>query len=174
MTLNEFNQYNETKSMPREWIGQGCGYKAEKWDSDDDIIYIPENGYEETDDCESLTGEVLRQNAYSMNDLIELVKERHDMPTEKAKEIATSLFDSVDWQFPDSVMDEEWFEYYGLFNSYKITITQLEEMIAFAQRNPRTEFSTEAMNDGEEFLSCTFFKENGNDNASGFWELEVC
>lgn len=111
MTLEEFNKYNETKSMPREWIGQGWGYKADTWDSDDDIIYIPEYGYEENDECEHLTGEVLRENAYSLNDLIKVVTTETEVAKEKAKGIAMVLFDVIDWQFPEGVLEEDWFDY---------------------------------------------------------------
>ena len=54
--------------------------------------------------------------------------------------------------------------------TYQITEEQLREMVNFALSHPDTEFYTEAMNDGEEFLSCTFFDGN-DDNASGIWEL---
>lgn len=55
---------------------------------------------------------------------------------------------------------------------YLITEEQLREMIEFAQKNPRTIFHPESMNDGEPFLSCTFFTEDWENNASGFWELD--
>lgn len=53
---------------------------------------------------------------------------------------------------------------------YEITKEQLEEMVNFMKNNPKVEFYTEEMNDGENFLSCTFFKDKDT-NASGFWEL---
>ncbi len=55
---------------------------------------------------------------------------------------------------------------------FEITQEQLEEMVNFAHDHPTTQFYTEIMNDGELFLSCTFFDKN-DDNASGFWELSI-
>ena len=59
---------------------------------------------------------------------------------------------------------------------YLITEKQLNEIVQFAMENPDTIFSTEPMNDGAPFLSCTFFNRDGDDGnagtlASGFWEL---
>lgn len=54
---------------------------------------------------------------------------------------------------------------------YAITEKQLNDIVKFAQEHPDTEFYTEPMNDGELFLSCTFFDDD-NENASGFWELD--
>lgn len=54
---------------------------------------------------------------------------------------------------------------------YLITNEQLREMVNFGIQHPDTEFYVEAMNDGSEFLSCTFFDKN-DDNASGIWELD--
>ena len=54
---------------------------------------------------------------------------------------------------------------------YLITESQLNEMVNFGIKHPDTEFHSEPMSDGAEFLSCTFFDKNDN-NASGFWELD--
>lgn len=106
MTIAEFTEYNKQHTMPREWIGQGYGYKA-KWnpDSPTDIIYIPEYGYEDTlyDEDEVAGDMVLRENAYSYEDFMRIC----DGNEKKAH----ALFDNVDWQTPDSVLDEEWFEW---------------------------------------------------------------
>lgn len=92
MTKKEFAEYNYIKAMPRDWIGQGYGYKAE-WDpaKPDDIIYIPESAYFEFDG-------VTAQDGYSMNDFVKLTNGN----VEKAKE----LFEYIDWQYPDSALDE--------------------------------------------------------------------
>ena len=55
--------------------------------------------------------------------------------------------------------------------TYQITEEQLREMVNFGIAHPDTEFYTEPMNDGEEFLSCTFFDKDDN-NSSGYWEIE--
>ena len=55
---------------------------------------------------------------------------------------------------------------------YLITEKQLNEIVKFAQYNIYAQFSTEPMNDFVEFLSCTFITPDGNNNASGFWELD--
>lgn len=107
MTIAEFEKNNKERTMPREWIGQGWGYKAE-WNpmTPEDIIYIPEYGYE--DACYSLEelgndeDLVPRENAFSYNDFLKICN-----GNEKKAEI---LFQCVDWQFPESVLDEPWFE----------------------------------------------------------------
>ena len=94
MTLEQFNRYNKTKSMPYEWIGQGNGYKDTEFDWDNgnptDIIYIPEYGYD--------GDTVKRENAFSKEDFIDICNgDEGD---------ALYLFDSVDWQFPSSLYNE--------------------------------------------------------------------
>ena len=104
MTLQKFVFYNETKSMPQDWIGQGYGYKADDFDWDngnpDDIIYIPEYGYEEDDD-ENTIPVVKRENAYSKNDFLRLANGDDDG--------AQTLFLFCDWQYPESTIDEGFF-----------------------------------------------------------------
>ena len=103
MTIAEFNEYNRTNTMPCDDIGQGMGYKAESWDSDDDIIYIPENGYDDEDET------VDRDNAYSLNDLISVMSEYFpycNMSDTEKRAAAESLFAYLDWSFPSTVLDE--------------------------------------------------------------------
>lgn len=96
MTIKEFEKHNKERTMPREWIGQGWGYKAE-WNplASEDIIYIPEYGYEDE-------GFVPREDAFSYSDFLKICD-----GNEKKAEI---LFQCVDWQFPECVLDEPWFE----------------------------------------------------------------
>ena len=105
MKLSEFEKHNRNKDMPREWIGQGWGYKEEKaWDEidNDEIIYIPEYGY--TDD-----GTVDRENAYNKRDLREVVKQTYPkLKGERLDTLASILFNSIDWQFPETAIDEDW------------------------------------------------------------------
>lgn len=70
MTIKEFNEHNKNNTMPKEWIGQGYGYKAGiEWDqvNEKDIIYIPEFAYE---DCP-----IKRGCAFSKHDFINMVAE---------------------------------------------------------------------------------------------------
>ncbi len=109
MTLTEFNKYNETETMPYEWIGQGYGYKyTEKdWEDidNDEIIYIPEYGYE--DEVDGFV--VNRENAYNKRDLREVVKNKYPkVKGELLDRLACLLFDAIDWQFPETAIEEEW------------------------------------------------------------------
>ena len=105
MTLTEFYKYNETKSMPCDWIGQGSGYKIDKdWEeiNNDEIIYIPEFGYDKD-------GTVNRENAFSKRDFREVVKEAYSkLKGADLDYVASLLFFAVDWQFPTTAVDEEW------------------------------------------------------------------
>lgn len=110
MTLKEFEQYNKTESMPSEWIGQGWGYKetGKEWSDieDNEIIYIPEYGYDINDTYDGCTVE--RENAYTKSDFIRLIKE--NVKGDDADQQAMELFDAVDWQFPESLINEGFFE----------------------------------------------------------------
>ena len=112
MTLKDFTFYNETKSMPVEWIGQGYGYKEteKEWNDidDDEIIYIPEYGY--NDDHT-----VSRNDAYTKSDFIKLTSDFMNttdktVQSEDIEQLAMELFDAVDWQYPESLIDEGFFE----------------------------------------------------------------
>ena len=94
MTRKEFDSYNIQHNMPYECIGHGCGYKSH-WDPEkpDDIIYIPEHAYEKNED-----GIIDRKDVYSVRDFLDLTNNYAD----KAKE----LFEFVDWQNPETVIDE--------------------------------------------------------------------
>lgn len=96
MTVKEFEHYNNFGIMPQSWIGHGYGYKA-IWDETqpDDIIYIPENAYEEYDGHRTVPN---CEDAYSINDFIEIC----NGDVAKAK----ILFDYCDWQFPSSAYNE--------------------------------------------------------------------
>jgi hypothetical protein len=105
MTINEFNEYNIAGNMSCFDIGQGYGYKLDKeWDDIDEqeIIYIPEYGYEETDFNETIYVE--RSSAFSKEDFIELV--RNYGINDHIEEIARRLFNWCDWQFPTTVIEE--------------------------------------------------------------------
>ena len=110
MKLSEFEQYNKNKNVPKDWIGQGYGYKDSDfdWDNGDpsDIIYIPEYGYSDEDTT------VERKNAYSKNDFITAVRDMFEFEKIEVSEkdidgIAYRIFNIVDWQFPESELDEE-------------------------------------------------------------------
>ena len=114
MTLTEFNSYNSTKTMPRGWIGQGYGYAMDiQWETtpDDEIIYIPEYGYEVFGDG-SLT--VKRENAYSKADIRKAVREyiisEYDekLAADDAlvDSFARDVYEGLDWQFPESLIYE--------------------------------------------------------------------
>lgn len=115
MTITQFREYNKLGTMPCEWIGQGYGYKTDTaWDdlNDDDIIYIPEYGYDKKDDG---TVFVSRNDAYSKRDFIQLIRELDDRYLDigrqvEVKRMAAELFEAVDWQYPESLLNEEFFE----------------------------------------------------------------
>lgn len=116
MTIAEFKEYNKTNTMPCEWIGQGYGYKVTDtiWDdlNDDDIIYIPEYAYDKKDDGTVL---VSRENAYSKRDFIQLIMELNDRYRDigrcvQVKRMAAELFEALDWQYPESLLNEDFFE----------------------------------------------------------------
>lgn len=109
MTIEDFNLYNENKDMPYEDIGQGMGYKDTDFDwyngNPTDIIYIPEYGYDDK-------GYVKREDAFSKNDFIELVRtwiEDNDCKAfdKEIERLALTIFDMVDWQFPASLIDND-------------------------------------------------------------------
>lgn len=113
MTIAEFRQHNKLGTMPCDWIGQGYGYKSEKkWDyiDLDEIIYIPEYAYNEDDD-----NVVSRDNAYSKSDFVGLIREIDDRYKDismcnAVNRMAEELFDILDWQFPESLLNEGFFE----------------------------------------------------------------
>lgn len=112
MTRQEFNRLNGTRYMPYEWIGQGYGYKLidKKWDDmpDDEIIYIPEYAYENMDTVDEV-------NAYTKTEFRRLTREyewENEHTDEEIERIAEELFESCDWQFPESLINEGWFDDY--------------------------------------------------------------
>lgn len=116
MTIAQFREHNKLGTMPCDWIGQGYGYKVTDtaWDdlNDEDIIYIPEYGYDKEGDGTIL---VSRENAYSKNDFIRLIHELDEKYLDigrctQVKRMATELFEAVDWQFPESLLNEGFFE----------------------------------------------------------------
>ena len=103
MTIKEFNEHNKNNTMPKDWIGQGYGYKAGiEWDqvNENDIIYIPDLAYE---DCT-----VKRGCAFSKRDFINMVADLlpENTSTKDIDEVAYKVFETVDWQFPTSVVGE--------------------------------------------------------------------
>lgn len=128
MTIQEFKKYNDCSEMPCHDIGQGMGYKEDinKWDevNDGDIIYIPESAYED--------GRVLRQNAFSKEDVVLMVTdyvdrvgmERFIEKTYKENKadicefLAKDLFCALDWQYPSSLIDEGWLNEYVSEGAY--------------------------------------------------------
>jgi hypothetical protein len=113
MTIAEFNEYNRTNTMPCDGIGQGFGYKAESWNNDNEIIYIPEYAYEEDDNCIPIH-QVDRKNAYSMNDLVKLIPNYlpyRNMDKEEQRAAAEALFYFLDWQFPETALEDDEREY---------------------------------------------------------------
>lgn len=101
MTIQEFKEYNNSNSMPKEWIGQGYGYKLEEnWEDipDDDIIYIPEYAYDGYN--------VKRCDAYSKEDFRQLARD-YDIAENLVDAYAKDVFYTVDWQFPETLMEED-------------------------------------------------------------------
>lgn len=116
MTITQFREYNKLGTMPCEWIGQGYGYKVTDIDwndlNDDDIIYIPEYAYKKEDDGTTL---VSKEDAYSKNDFIRLIRELDEKYLDvgrcvQVNKMAAELFEAVDWQFPESLLYEGFFE----------------------------------------------------------------
>lgn len=90
-----------TRSIPIEDIGQGYGYKnfSFNWEAGnpDEIIYIPEYGINEE-------GFINWENCYTKNDFIRLCE---NIDHNKEEYIGPeTLFDYVDWQFPETVLEE--------------------------------------------------------------------
>lgn len=81
-------------AFPKEWIGQGWGYKADISDFAntpfDTVLYIPEYGYDENDIP-------IRENIYSKLDFTHIAEDA---------QLAEELFTEVDWQFPETLMGE--------------------------------------------------------------------
>ena len=98
MTIEQFHKHNDNHDMPYNWIGQGYGYKDNEFDWDNgnptDIIYIPEYGY----DWDGEQCYVVRENAYSKEDFIDLC--------DGDKGRALFIFEAVDWQYPETFYDE--------------------------------------------------------------------
>lgn len=116
MTIAQFREYNKLGTMPCEWIGQGYGYKVTDttWNdlNDDDIIYIPEYAYDKEDDGTIL---VSREDAYSKRDFLQLIRNCDDKFLDIGRQgqvnrMAEELFDVVDWQYPESLLQEGFFE----------------------------------------------------------------
>ena len=115
MTISEFKEYNKTNTMPCEWIGQGYGYKVTDtaWNdlNDDEIIYIPEYGYERKEGKHF----VERADAYTKRDFIQLIRNYDDKFLDIGRQgqvdrMARELFEAVDWQYPESLLQEGFFE----------------------------------------------------------------
>lgn len=101
MTIEEFDEHNRLKNMPKS--NNGLGYKLLDWENspDDIIIYIPETAYED--------GAVKRENAFTKQDIINLVqkwvKENNLKVTQKDIEAGSQLvFELVEGQFPQEIL----------------------------------------------------------------------
>lgn len=114
MTIAQFREYNKLGTMPCTWIGQGYGYKSEKeWDyiDLDEIIYIPEYGYEREEGKRF----VERADAYTKRDFIQLIRNCDDKFLDIGRQgqvdrMARELFEAIDWQYPESLLQEGFFE----------------------------------------------------------------
>lgn len=90
------------------WLGQGIGYKDyDAWGTKNEIVYIPEYAFED-DNIETILddGEVFYKldtikTKYTTNDIMEVCK-TFGIP----KRYAWQLFDTLDWQHPESLADE--------------------------------------------------------------------
>lgn len=103
----------------RSWIGQGYGYKAD-WDSAelDDVIYIPEYGY--TTEDEGWNWKI--ECPYTKQDFIDLAGDEW---------LGKVLWEGVDWQFPETLIDE------GYLNDEELL--QSEEYIRFKNKLDKME-----------------------------------
>lgn len=81
-------EIDQNREFPYEWIGQGYGYKNENYETEDEIIYIPEYAY--------VDGHA--QYGYSFKDFLDIC--------EGYRKRAEFLFQLVDWQHPESAYDE--------------------------------------------------------------------
>lgn len=81
-----------SKIVKPEWIGQGYGYKSDKpWKlmKNVDVVYIPEYGFDSDENISEL---------YTKSDFIDLANGN--------EKFAETIFDNVDWQFPETWLDE--------------------------------------------------------------------
>ena len=95
------------RNFPSSWIGQGFGFKSLKNYENfaDAICYIPEGSY---------TSDLFEQGeVYTRQDFIRLAKdfiERNEIDLSdlglSVEEIARDLFDSCDWQCPETEIDQ--------------------------------------------------------------------
>lgn len=109
MKVEDFKKLNGTPNLPNGWIGQGYGYKDERiWAeiAEDEVIYIPEYAYEyQEDGCCVITDLDDIYTKESFRDLV--VNELGDIrDKEMIDSIACDLFYTVDWQYPESLINE--------------------------------------------------------------------
>lgn len=80
-------------------LNQGWGYKCDDldWDviSPDTVIYVPEHGIKTDND-----GREYAKDYYTKQDFIDLCADEN-CPVD-----AETLFDMVDWQYPESLLTE--------------------------------------------------------------------
>lgn len=100
MKLTDIEKNPYVKVDGRDWIGQGWGFKADSWENSelDDVIYIPEYGYEFDDEEHKWKIEC----PYTKQDFIDVC--------DGNKSDAEDLFYGVDWQFPETLRDEGYLE----------------------------------------------------------------
>lgn len=86
-------RYDDIPDLPFEWIGQGYGYKnKDAYEEDPDAIcYIPEYSFDED------TLELHIESCYTRNDFIKIAGD---------VDKAGWLFNAVDWQHPEALIDE--------------------------------------------------------------------
>ena len=106
---------NVLKVFKSRDIGQGYGYKLYKdWDKieDDEVIYIPEYAYKQIEPEEKWFDVPFSINGcYTKEDFIDIVGD---------EERAQTLFEDVDWQYPETLADEyDWQTDYWKANSEK-------------------------------------------------------
>lgn len=104
ITKSDFQRLTpeQKKDFPKEWIGEGYGYKSSKeWDemSDDELIYIPEAAYTDyPEDCPNY--------GYSKEDFIVICQ------NDEVK--AAQLFYGCTWQHPETLYEE--YTSWGVFS----------------------------------------------------------
>lgn len=99
--------------MPPDTTSQGYCYKTEKrWEDvePDEVVYIPECAYSSDYSMEEGDFWYLMDVVYTKQDFVELCKNCSDT-TQEEYCTAEALLDMVDWQCPETLLDEMDLEY---------------------------------------------------------------